>query len=94
MIDAERTPNPNSLKFTTEEGIFSESGIVAISSSEETERHPLGSRLFDIDGVDDVFITPDFVTVSKDTEANWEDVKPSITSALKRYLSDSRGDES
>jgi len=93
MIDAERTPNPNSLKFTTEEGVFSERGIVSISSDEETDRHPLGSRLFHIDGVDDVFITPDFVTVSKEAAAAWDDVKPSVETTLKRYLGNPDDDE-
>lgn len=86
MIDTERTPNPNSLKFTSREGSFSESGIVAISSTDESDRHPLGARLFDIEGVDDVFITPEFVTVSKVADASWDEVKPSIESALETYL--------
>ena len=90
MIDAERTPNPNSLKFIARDGLFSESGIVAISSPEETDRHPLGPQLFDIEGVADVFITPEFVTVSKQTEAGWDQVKPSIESALEDYLNDTR----
>jgi len=89
MIDAERTPNPNSLKFTAEQGPFSERGIVAISSPEEADRHPLGSRLFDVAGVEDVFITPDFVTVSKEEDASWDDVKPSIESTLATYLRES-----
>jgi hypothetical protein len=93
MIDAERTPNPNSLKFTTEQGPFSENGIVAISSPDETGRHPLGPHLFEIDGVADVFITPDFVTVSKEDRASWDDVKPSIEDALTTYLHDTGEDQ-
>lgn len=86
MIQAERTPNPNSLKFTASSGHFSTEGIVAISSANETNRHPLGEDLFSIEGVDDVFITPQFVTVSKDAATQWEELKEAVETALVEYL--------
>lgn len=87
MIQAERTPNPQSLKFTAVNGSFAD-GVVAMTSREEADRHPLGPSLFAIDGVVDVFITPEFVTVSKDDEVAWPDVKPPIEEALRSYLND------
>lgn len=85
MIQVERTPNPNSLKFTSLERHFSED-IVAVSSSEETDRHPLGDLLFSIDGVADVFITPEFVTVSKEASVEWNGLKGDIEDTLRDYL--------
>ena len=85
-IHFERTPNPNSLKFTDADGRFFSDDIVAISSQDETDRHALGEQLFDIAGVDDVFITPEFVTVSKTAETKWDDVQPDIESTLSDYL--------
>lgn len=85
-IQAERTPNPNSLKFTATAGSFVQNGIVAISSAEETDRHALGEALFSLSGIDDVFITPDFVTVSKTPATSWDDVKPEIEATLAKYL--------
>lgn len=87
MIQAERTPNPQSLKFTAADGSFAD-GVVAITSREEADRHPLGPSLFAIDGVVDVFITPEFVTVSKDAAVEWPDVKGPIEEALASYLDD------
>lgn len=87
-IQAERTPNPNSLKFTsTTASRFSED-VETISSSDEADRHPLGKRLFSITGVDDVFITPEFVTVSKKSSVEWNDVQSNVEAALKEYLED------
>jgi len=88
-IQVETTPNPNSLKFTTQDGSFLRSGIVAMTSHEEADRHELGERLFSIGGVDDVFITPDFVTVSKTPSTEWSDVKQDIESELSDYLTGS-----
>lgn len=86
MIEAERTPNPNSLKFTDTDGRFFDDDIVAISSQEEADRHELGTLLFAIEGVDDVFITPEFVTVSKAASTDWAEVQEAITSTLSDYL--------
>lgn len=85
MIQVERTPNPNSLKFTSLEGQFSED-IVAVTSTDETDRHPLGDLLFAIDGVADVFITPDFVTVSKEASSEWDGLKDDVEETLVNYL--------
>lgn len=85
-IESERTPNPDSLKFTDTEGRFFHDDIVAISSQDEANRHALGEQLFAIAGVDDVFITPEFVTVSKDSSVEWDEVKSDIESTLAGYL--------
>ncbi len=86
-IHVEPTPNPNSLKFTLEQGHFIESGMESFRSAEEAASHPLGSRLFALPGVDNVFIMPQFLTVTKKPEADWEELLPRIQETLKEYLS-------
>ena len=85
-IQAERTPNPNSLKFTATDERFFHDDIVAISSKAEADQHELGSRLFSIGGVDDVFITPEFVTVSKKSSEEWGSLQEEIQTTLAAYL--------
>jgi hypothetical protein len=85
-IQAERTPNPNSLKFTTTDGGRFSDDVEAISSADEADRHPLGERLFSIAGVDDVFITPEFVTVSKAPSTEWNDLKADVEFVLAQYV--------
>ncbi len=86
MIQVESTPNPHSLKFTATEGRFSKDEIVAISSKEEADRHVLGERLLRMKGVDDVFITPEFVTVSKAPSTEWASLKNDVETVLSEYL--------
>jgi hypothetical protein len=86
VIQVEKTPNPNSLKFTDTDGRFFHDDIVAISSQAEADRHQLGELLFSISGIDDVFITPEFVTVSKAAATDWEEVQGDIKSTLADYL--------
>ena len=84
-IQSERTPNPNSLKFSSADGRFRED-VVAMTSADEADRHPLGEPLFAIEGVDDVFVTPGFVTVSKTATSDWEDLQSEVKSVLTDFL--------
>ena len=83
---AESTPNPNSLKFTTDDEPFLQNGVAAFTSAEEAEDHPLAKRLFAVSGVEDVFITPEFVTVSKAPHVDWSAVTPDVEDILAEYL--------
>lgn len=80
------TPNPNSLKITTDVGPFIESGMESFSSPEEAESSPLGKRLFSVPGVANVFILPDFLTISKQPAADWDLVLPMIERVLQSYF--------
>jgi hypothetical protein len=84
-IQSERTPNPNSLKFSSADGRFS-NDVVAMTSADEADRHPLGDPLFAIEGVDDVFVTPEFVTVSKSPSSEWGDIQSDVESVLLDFL--------
>lgn len=85
-IQAERTPNPDSLKFTLLDGDFFHDDVVAVSSRNEADRHPLAEDLFSISGVEDVFITPEFVTVSKAPTVDWDDLQSDVEQTLAAYL--------
>lgn len=85
-IHAEPTPNPNSIKFSTSNGRFLDGNMAAFSSKDEAEDHPLANRLFSVGGVEDVFITPDFVTVSKQPSTNWNHLKPKVETILQEHL--------
>lgn len=80
------TPNPNSLKIIANDAVFLDEGMESFSSAEEAAGHPLGERLFDVTGVANVFITPEFVTVTKHPAANWSDLSPTLESILNAYV--------
>lgn len=76
------TPNPNSMKISTDAGPFLESGMVSASAPSEVDDGSIAHRLLSISGVEDVFIVPDFVTVSKSPGAEWELLMPKIEKTL------------
>lgn len=84
-MHAERTPNPNSIKWVlgqpVAEGVPSASfqGVVDAGTS------PLASAILAIDGVEGVFLGPSFVTVTKADGAEWTDLAAPIVAEIKAW---------
>jgi len=57
---------------------------------ESAKPSPLALELFSFPFVKSVFIASNFVTLTKTTEADWEDIKPSMRQFLKDYLEDGK----
>jgi len=90
QFDTQPTPNPNSVKITTDGDPFVESGMESFSSADQAANHPLGKRLFEIDGIVNVFVLPQFLTVTKTSEADWNQVMAAVESALNAHFEDKR----
>ena len=88
-FDTEPTPNPNALKITTNAGRFIETGMESFTSANDAQDHPLGSRIFSLDGVSNVFILPQFLTVTKTPAASWNDLLPRLKQLLTAYFEES-----
>ena len=83
QLDITPTPNPNSLKCTLRKGAFIPEGMESFRSAEEAAGHALGERLFGIRGVADVFIVPQFLTITKRPDADWNDILPAVKKAVQ-----------
>lgn len=83
QITIQQTPNPNSVKIDVSEPIFTGPGSVSLKRGETTD-HPLAQSLVEIEGVDNIFGMNDFVTVSKEPEADWEDIIPQVEAVFNK----------
>ena len=86
FIQTEDTPNPETLKFIPG-SIILKKGTADFSSREVASVSPLASRLFEIDGVSRVFLATDFISVTKDTQLDWNNLKPSILTGIMEHFS-------
>jgi len=88
LIYTEITPNPQSIKFVLPSGVVAiERGNVTYDRESYSEAWPEAIRaLFQIAGVESIFLTRAFVTVTKRAEAGWHEVIPAVKDVLKRYL--------
>ena len=85
MIYTESTPNPNTLKFVTNKALLL-NDTVEFQSTEETNEAPLAKVLFGFDAVTNVFITNNFVTITKTEDALWTEIMIPIKDFLKKYI--------
>lgn len=82
ISDIEGTPNKNALKFILKEPLTW--GIThSYDTAEEAIDDPLASALFDIDHVTNVFYIDNWVTVTQDGEANWQDLAREIADPIR-----------
>jgi len=83
-MHAERTPNPNSVKWVLGQPVIERglgSGAVSFTEAPAAGISPLAARLFEVEGVTSVLLGVDFVTVSKPPEAEWTDLAPEVVDA-------------
>lgn len=89
MIYTESTPNPNTLKFVVNRVLLA-GDAVEFQSMEETEEAPLAKALFEQDNITNVFISNNFVTISKTEEALWQEMMIDVKEFLKAYFTEEK----
>lgn len=82
---AEATPNPASMKFVVNNYLLEE-GSVEYTSIDQAAECPLARQLFSFSGVSGVFITSNFVTITKSTPVDWYELMPILREFIKSYL--------
>ena len=85
-IRAQRTPNPNAMKFTLDRRVVEGPQSRSINSAAAAHGDPLAEPLFAIAGVTGLFMVDDFITVMKEPTADWDTLVPAVTAALMRSL--------
>lgn len=86
FIQTEATPNPATLKFIPGRAVL-EAGTADFRTAEDAASSPLAARLFEIEGVEGVFLGSEFITVTKGAP-DWQHLKPSILGAIMdHYMS-------
>lgn len=80
-IQMRQTPNPNARKFVLAGIRFEGSRNYALGQAVD---HPLAARLLALEGVYNVFLAQDFVTVNKAPGVEWMPLQ----SAVEHYLAD------
>ena len=88
FVQIQNTPNPNSLKFLPGR-VVSNSGSYEIKNKEETN-NDLVRNILSINGVISLFLGKDFISVNKEKNVNWEDVKHIVISLINDFYSNGK----
>ena len=86
FVQIQKTPNPNSLKFLPGKKV-SEDGPYEILNKDETNNN-LIRNILSINGVTGIFLGEDFLSINKEEEADWENIKHIVISHINEYYSE------
>ena len=83
FIQTETTPNPNSLKFIPGR-IVSNSGQIEVTKKDQIN-NDLVKNLLSIKGVTGVFLSKNFLSINKEQNVEWEDIKHIAQSLIGEF---------
>ena len=86
MVETEYTPNPDTLKFLPGKKV-SEVGPIEFLKNDKSIKVSLANKILYLEGTVMVFFGEDFITVKKEKDLNWEDLKHGIISEINDYYS-------
>jgi len=90
MIQVENTPNPESLKFVSEQ-------TISTTGTEEFQKNNVKNisntfikELLGFKGVELVLLSKNFLSVKKDKTVSWNELKPMVISHLNHYFANNK----
>jgi len=88
FVQTETTPNPNSLKFLPGKNV-SNSGPYEITNKENIQNE-LVRNILSVNGVEGIFLGQDFISVNKNENINWEEIKHIVISLINDFYADGK----
>jgi Fe-S cluster biogenesis protein NfuA len=89
-IYTEATPNPDSLKFVMNKMLLT-GASVDFEKGDDVSYAPLAEALFsNFDFIKGVFIMNNFVTIRKNPDIEWFEVKSAVSEFIKTYVSEGK----
>ena len=88
FVQTEITPNPNSLKFIPGKKV-SNSGPYEITDKYQINNE-LVRNILSINGVEGIFLGQDFISVNKNDQAKWDEIKHIVTSFINDFYSEGK----
>ena len=83
-VTINQTPNPNALKFTVPERFEVPRSFVAGVETDD----PVASALLAIPGIVSVFMSADFVTITKGPDAYWDEIASGAKQVLEEHYTE------
>ena len=88
FVQTEATPNPNSLKFLPGKTV-SNSGPYEITNKDGI-KNELIKNILSVNGVEGIFLGQDFISVNKNNNIKWEEIKHIIISLINDFYIDGK----
>ncbi|QCX37465.1 NifU family protein [Aureibaculum algae] len=87
-VYAESTPNPGVMKFVSNQLLTSEN--IEVTSLEDALEVPIAKELYSFPFVNEVFISNNYVSITKNNSVEWFEITTALRDFLKKYLTESK----
>ncbi len=88
-VYAEVTPNPSVMKFGTTQSLTT-TDVECKNIDEANETSPLAQALFHFPFVKEVFISENYVSITKFEMVEWNEIHPEIRNFIRNYLQENK----
>ena len=88
FVQTEVTPNPNSLKFLPGKKV-SNSGPYEITNKDQFNNE-LVKNILSVNGVESIFLGQDFISVNKNEQTKWDEIKHVVISLINDFYSNGK----
>jgi len=88
FVQTEVTPNPNSLKFLPGKKV-SNSGSYEIVKKDNI-KNELVRNILSVNGVEGIFLGEDFISINKNDQIKWDEIKHIVISLINDFYSNGR----
>lgn len=83
-VYGETTPNPASLKFVVNKALTK--STFEFKNRDEAKPSPLAQELFNFDFVKEIFITENYISITKTEKSSWDEITTEIRTFIKQYI--------
>ena len=83
FVQTEITPNPNSLKFIPGK-VVSNVGSFEVTKNDKVN-NVLIKNILSVNGVEGIFLSKDFISVNKNDENSWDEIKHIVISHINEF---------
>ncbi len=86
IIEIQETPDTDVINFFPPQPLLRE-GSAEFVDAKSLRRSPLAEQIFDLGGISSLFITAEMISVTKNHDISWDNLKPLIMAEIMDYLS-------
>ena len=86
FVSAAETPNPNFMKFVPNGKVVLDNGTKDFSDLKAAMVSPLAKSLMMEKGVNRIFYGKDYISVGKEEDVNWAELKPKIFEIISHHF--------
>ncbi len=85
-IIMEQTPNPETIKFITNQQLLNQGQVVEFDASKNLSISPLAKALFSFPFVKQILISDNYIGITKHSHISWDDILLEVRDYILEYL--------